>query len=45
MSSTSFRVEATRGDVVESVHGVALAVTDPEGILIASAGDPELVTY
>ena len=45
MSSTSFRVEATRGDVVESVHGVALAVTDPEGALIASAGDPELVTY
>ena len=45
MSSTSFRVEATRGDVVESVHGVALAVTDPEGTLIASAGDPELVTY
>ncbi len=45
MSSTSFRVEATRGDVVESVHGVALAVTDPEGALVASAGDPELVTY
>ncbi len=45
MSSTSFRVEATRGDVVESVHGVALAVTDPDGALVASAGDPELVTY
>ena len=45
MPPTSFRVEATRGDVVESVHDVALAVTDPEGTLIASSGDPELVTY
>lgn len=45
MSSTPFRVESTRGDLVESVHAVSLAVTDPSGTLIASAGDPEMVTY
>ncbi len=45
MSPTSFRVEATRGDLVESIHAVSLAVTDPSGALVASAGDPELVTF
>ena len=45
MSGTPFRVESTRGDLVESLHAVSLAVTDPSGALIASAGDPELVTF
>lgn len=38
-------VEVTRGAVVESVHHGALAVVDAAGRLIASAGDPQLVTY
>jgi L-asparaginase II len=41
----SLRVEATRGGIVESLHRVALAVVDREGRLIASAGDPGLVTF
>ena len=45
MPGTPFRVESTRGDLVESVHAVSLAVTDPLGALVASAGDPELVTF
>jgi L-asparaginase II len=42
MSST---VEALRGRIVESVHRVSAAVVDPNGKLMASTGDPELVTY
>lgn len=38
-------VEVTRGPVVESVHVGALTVVDTAGRLIASAGDPFLVTY
>ena len=38
-------VESTRGDAVESVHAVSLAVTDVDGRLLADAGNPELVTY
>ncbi len=38
-------VEVTRGPVVESVHLGALAVVDTTGKLIASVGDPNLVTY
>ena len=38
-------VEVTRDPVVESVHSGALAVVDAQGKLIASAGDPYLVTY
>jgi L-asparaginase II len=45
MSNTTFRVESTRGDLVESIHAVSLAVVDPSGTLRASAGDPDLVTY
>jgi L-asparaginase II len=45
MPAHSFRVESTRGDLVESTHSVSLAVTDPAGRLVASAGDPDLVTY
>ena len=41
----SLRVEATRGGIVESVHRVSLAVVDRDGHLVASAGDPELVTF
>ena len=41
----SLRVEATRGGIVESMHRVSLAITDREGRLIASAGDPGLVTF
>ena len=42
---SGFRVESTRGDLVESVHQVSAAVTDASGRLIASAGRPELVTF
>ncbi|HEX5004905.1 MAG TPA: asparaginase [Gemmatimonadales bacterium] len=45
MPSTPFRVELTRGDLVESVHSVALAATDSAGALVATAGDPDLVTF
>src|SRR5688500_20260698 len=40
-----FRIESTRGDLVESVHRVSVAVADASGRLIASSGDPALVTY
>jgi L-asparaginase II len=40
-----FRIESTRGDLVESVHRLSVAVVDQAGRLIASAGDPALVTY
>lgn len=45
MPTAPFRVESLRGDLVESVHAVSLAVTDAHGTLVASAGDPDLVTY
>lgn len=38
-------VEFRRGDVVESVHRVHVAVVDGAGNLVASAGDPDFVTY
>lgn len=38
-------VHATRGDLVESIHWGAIAVVDKSGNLIASYGNPELVTY
>ena len=38
-------VEFWRGDVVESVHRVHVAVVDGGGNLVAHAGDPDLVTY
>jgi L-asparaginase II len=34
-----------RGEVVESRHRVHVAVTDPEGNLVAWAGDPWMVTH
>ena len=42
---SDFRVEVTRGGLVESIHRVSVAVADPAGHLLASAGDPGLVTY
>lgn len=45
MPPTPFRVEFTRGGLVESIHPVALAVTDAAGALVASAGDPDLSTF
>jgi L-asparaginase II len=39
------RVESTRGDIVESVHRVSVAVVDGDGRLVAGAGDPDLVTF
>ena len=35
----------TRGPIVESVHYGAIAVVDAQGKLIASHGDPDVVTY
>jgi L-asparaginase II len=45
MTSTPFRVDVTRGELSESVHAVEVAVVDAEGRLVASAGEPELVTF
>ncbi|MEO8139383.1 MAG: asparaginase [Gemmatimonadota bacterium] len=39
------RVESTRGDFVESVHQLSVAVVDSEGRLVARTGDPELTTF
>lgn len=38
-------VEATRGPLVESIHFGAATVVDAAGRVIASVGDPNLVTY
>lgn len=35
----------TRGDLVESRHYGSIVVSDSEGKILASAGDPELTTY
>ena len=35
----------TRGRIVESIHFGAVAVVDVNGKLVASYGDPEIVTY
>ena len=45
MPIPELRIETTRGDLVESVHRVALAVVDAEGRLVASSGDTNLVTW
>ncbi|HEX6137244.1 MAG TPA: asparaginase [Casimicrobiaceae bacterium] len=37
--------EVVRGDTVESVHFGAVAVVDPRGRLLRSAGDPGALTY
>ncbi len=38
-------VEATRGDIVESIHYGAFCVVDSKGRLLAHAGDPNLMTF
>jgi len=38
-------LEVTRGTSVESLHFGAAAVVDPSGRLVASLGDPNLVTF
>jgi len=43
--SSDFRVVSTRGGVVESVHRVSVAVVESSGRMIASAGDPEILTF
>jgi L-asparaginase II len=45
MSTSPFRVDVTRGELSESVHAVEVAVVDAEGRLVASAGEPDLVTF
>jgi L-asparaginase II len=42
---SDLRVEAIRGPAVESVHRVSAVVSDARGCIIATAGDPSLVTY
>jgi L-asparaginase II len=39
------RIEVRRGDILESVHCVSVAVVDAGGRLRASAGSPDLVTF
>src|SRR5688572_3551897 len=38
-------VRVYRGDTVESVHRASIAVVDATGRLVASFGDPNLVTF
>jgi len=38
-------VEVTRGDIVESIHYGAFIVVDSRGKIIASEGNPQLMTY
>ena len=38
-------VEVTRGSIVESIHFGAFIVVDSKGSVIASQGNPDLVTY
>lgn len=42
---TPLQVEARRSGLTESVHRITAAVVDAGGRLIASSGDPSLVTY
>ena len=42
---TDLRIEATRGDIVESVHRVSVAVVRMDGRLVAEAGDPTRITF
>ena len=38
-------VQVVRGDTVESIHHAAVAIVDVSGRLIASLGNPQVVTY
>jgi L-asparaginase II len=42
---TELVIEQLRGRTVESRHRVSVAVSDPQGRLIAYCGDPHLVTF
>jgi len=45
MQSKELRVEATRGELVESVHHVTVAVVDAKGRLVAAAGNPAVPAW
>ncbi len=45
MPPSQLRIEATRGELVESVHPVSVAVVDANDRLLASAGDPNYLTW
>jgi L-asparaginase II len=42
---TELRIEATRGELIESVHRVSVAVMSSDGRLVAAAGDPSRVAF
>ncbi len=42
---SDYRVESTRGGLVESIHRVSLAVVDDAGTLVAESGNPHLSTF
>jgi L-asparaginase II len=42
---SDFHIESTRGDLIESVHGVSVAVVDGSGRSIAESGHPDMVTF
>ncbi|HEV8597782.1 MAG TPA: asparaginase [Gemmatimonadales bacterium] len=45
MAKPALQIETTRGELVESVHPVSVAVVAASGALLAASGDPELVTW
>ncbi len=45
MPTQPLRIETTRGELVESVHQVSVAVVAASGALLASSGDPDLITW
>ena len=45
MPTQALRIETTRGELVESVHQVSVAVVAASGALQASSGNPDLVTW
>lgn len=45
MPTPALRIETTRGQLVESVHQVTVAVVAASGTLLAASGDPDLVTW
>lgn len=42
---SDFAIVAVRGQLVESIHRVSVAVSRPGGELVAWAGEPDLVTF
>jgi L-asparaginase II len=45
MPSHQLRIETTRGNLVEAVHRVAVAVVAESGALLGASGNPELSTW